>query len=59
MLREKRNIELWRMSKMLYQLLDQWRVQGNHAGHEGTPKMKKKKSSLFMSMYCSVNYTQN
>ena len=43
MLREKRNIELWRMSKVLYQLWDWWRLQGNTAGHNDAPKLKKKK----------------
>ena len=43
MLSEKRNIELWRMSKVLYQLWDWWRLQGNPTRHNDTPKVKKKK----------------
>ena len=42
MLSEKRNIELWRMSKVLYQLWDWWRLQGNPAGHNDAPKLGKK-----------------
>ena len=44
MLREKRNKELWRMSKVLYQLWDWWRLQGNIAGHNDAPKLEKKKN---------------
>ena len=42
MLKEKRNIELWRMSKVLYQLWDWWRLQGNPTRHNDAPKVKKK-----------------
>ena len=41
MLREKRNIELYRMSKVLYQIWDWWRLQGNPARHNDAPKLKK------------------
>ena len=44
MLREKRNIELWRMSKVLYQIWDWWRLQGNPARHNDAPKLRKKKN---------------
>ena len=44
MLREKRNIELWRMSKVLYQIWDWWRLQGNPARHNDAPKLRKKKT---------------
>ena len=43
MLREKRNKELWRMSKVLYQLWDWWRLQGNTAEHNDAPKLEKNK----------------
>ena len=43
MLREKRNIELYRMSKVLYQIWDWWRLQGNPARHNDAPKLKKTK----------------
>ena len=43
MLRKKRNIELWRMSKVLYQLWDWWRLQGNTAEHNDAPKLEKNK----------------
>ena len=52
MLREKRNIELWRMSKVLYQLWDWWRLQGNTAGHNDAPKLKKKKKEKKNSSFC-------
>ena len=46
MLKEKRNIELWRMSKVLYQLWDWWRLQGNPTRHNDAPKVKKKIKKL-------------
>ena len=54
MLREKRNIELWRMSKVLYQLWDWWRLQGNTAGHNDAPKLEKKNKKIKLIILMSL-----